>query len=351
MFDRILFIGLGGAGQRHLRLFKENCLEETQFIAYRSKSKTPTLNVDFTVNENKTLEELYGIKIYENLEDTIDPQPDLVVISTPSAMHIEYAQFFAEKGINIFVEKPLSHSLQGFKKLYDTVINNNIFLQVGFQRRYHPHLSEINQIIKSRLIGDITNAIFTVASYVPFWHPYEDYKKLYACRKDLGGGVLLTEIHEFDLCIWYFGKPKSVTCVGGTYSKVGLDVEDTVHVTLDYVTFSVQINLTFWQKHAERSLFIAGEGGSLSWNQEGNVLKIENYNNQNIEIRKDIDISNDLMFDCQIQDILLNHSPEKSSLNLLDSSMSLSIVMAAKKSMEENRTVNLENNNYIGCVS
>ena len=76
----------------------------------------------------------------------------------------------------------MSHSLRGFKKLYDTVINNNIFLQVGFQRRYHPHLSEIHQIIKSRFIGDITNAIFTVASYVPFWHPYEDYKKLYACR-------------------------------------------------------------------------------------------------------------------------------------------------------------------------
>ena len=31
--------------------------------------------------------------------------------------------------------------------------------------------------------------------------------------------------------------PKSVTCVGGTYSKVGLDVEDTAHVTLDYENF------------------------------------------------------------------------------------------------------------------
>ena len=149
MFSRILFIGLGGAGQRHLRLFKENCSEETEFIAYRSKSKTPTLNVDFSVNENKTLEELYDIKIFENLDDAIKAHPDLVVISNPSSMHMKYAQLFAEKGINIFVEKPLSDSLQGFKKLYDTVINKNIFFKVGFQRRYHPHLSEINQIIKS----------------------------------------------------------------------------------------------------------------------------------------------------------------------------------------------------------
>ena len=33
-------------------------------------------------------------------------------------------------------------------------------------------------------------------SDVTKWHPYENYKNLYACRKDLGGGVILTECHE-----------------------------------------------------------------------------------------------------------------------------------------------------------
>ena len=60
MFKRILFIGLGGAGQRHLRLFSENCSKGTELIAYRSSSKTPVLNSDFTVNDSYSLEELYG---------------------------------------------------------------------------------------------------------------------------------------------------------------------------------------------------------------------------------------------------------------------------------------------------
>ncbi len=342
MLKRILFIGLGGAGQRHLRLFKENLADENvEFVAYRSTNKTPLLNPDFSVNQEESLESVYGIKVYDDLDEALALKPDLAVISTPSSMHLKYAQLCANNGINIFVEKPLSHSHEGLNKLYKTVLKKKIFLQVGFQRRYHPHLNEIHNILKSDGIGAITNAIMTVASYVPFWHPYEDFRNLYACRKELGGGVLLTEIHEFDLCIWYFGKPKSVTCVGGTYSKVGLDVEDTVHVTLNYVTFSVQVNLTFWQKHAERSIFIAGEDGSLSWNQGENTLQFENYNNQNTVVNRGKNITNDLMFELQIQDIISNHSQDNSSMNLLNSSISLSIVLAAKKSMEEDRTINL----------
>ncbi|MDB0021091.1 Gfo/Idh/MocA family oxidoreductase [Candidatus Pseudothioglobus singularis] len=342
MLKRILFIGLGGAGQRHLRLFKENLKDKNvEFIAYRSINKTPLLNPDFSVNQEESLESVYGIKVYDDLDEAIALKPDLAVISTPSSMHIGYAQLCAEKGINIFVEKPLSHSHEGYQKLYDTVIKKKLFFQVGFQRRFHPCLKEVNDIIKNKEIGSITNAIMTVASYIPFWHPYEDFKQLYACRNDLGGGVLLTEIHEFDLCVWYFGKPTFVTCVGGTYSNVGLDVEDTVHVILDYNEFSVQINLTFWQKHAERSLFIAGEKGRLSWNQDENIFEVENYNNQKVKIKKN-DISNDLMFDSQVKDILLNHGENSSTSNLIDSFLSLSIVLAAKKSMKERRSVKLD---------
>ena len=63
MFKRILFIGLGGAGQRHLRLFKEALLgEDVEFIAYRSTRKTPLLNPDFSTNLEESIENFYKIK-------------------------------------------------------------------------------------------------------------------------------------------------------------------------------------------------------------------------------------------------------------------------------------------------
>jgi predicted dehydrogenase len=340
VYKKILFIGLGGAGQRHLRLFKENLNKDTELIAFRSTKKTPTLNSDFTTNSNVSLEELYNVKIYNNLDDALNSFPDLVVISTPSSTHMHFTKLCAEKGIDIFVEKPLSDSLHGLNNLKDTIIRKNILFQVGFQRRYHPHFKEIKKLTSEGQIGAITNVAMTVSSYIPFWHPYEDFKELYACRKDLGGGVLLTEIHEFDLCIWFFGKPISVTCIGGTYSNVGLDVEDTAHVILDYGTFLVQVNLTFWQKHLERSVFIAGEDGCLSWNQDENLLKIKNYQSGS-EVENYAEMNNDSMFLSQVKDIL-NPISDKSSVNLDDSYLSISIVMAAKKSMEEKKSIYLD---------
>ena len=341
MLNRILFIGLGGAGQRHLRLFREN-LPNVDLIAYRSANKTPLLNSDFSVNQNESIEDVYQIKIYNNLKEVLALKPDLVVISTPSSMHLEYAQLCASKGINVFVEKPISNSLEGLQTLRDTVERNNVAIQVGFQRRFHPHLSKVKEIIKSGRIGQVLTVNFTVASYIPRWHPYENYLDLYACRKELGGGVLLTEIHEIDLAIWYFGMPKSVVCIGGTYSDVGMDVEDTVRLTLDYTNFSVQINLTFWQKHHERTLSISGEEGFLSWNQDSDLLKEEYCNEtKGLVNHSSSNSDNDVMFDLQIKSLIESMSALTSEANMSDSIASIKIVEAAKKSMLRNKIINL----------
>jgi len=339
MFKRIIFIGLGGAGQRHLRIFKQNTPQETELIGYRSTSKTPVLNPDFTVNKQDSLEKLYGVTIYSDLEGALDHKPDLAIISTPSSMHMDYVKFFLSKGISVFVEKPLSNSLANFDEIKSLIASNNVTFQVGFQRRFHPQLSKINDLLKSGVIGRISNVILTVASYIPFWHPYEDFRDLYACRKDLGGGVLLTEIHEFDLCIWYFGSPKSVTCLGGTYSQVGMDVEDTARVVLDYGDFLVQVNLTFWQKHAERSISISAEDGYLFWSQDDNALVEEYYNGREKIVSNISNYTNDMMFDLQSKSVLSGLSKSESEQNLIDSNLSLSIVLAAKRSMDEDRKV------------
>ena len=343
MLNRILFIGLGGAGQRHLRLFRDN-LPNVDLIAYRSTNKTPLLNSDFSVNQNESIEDVYQIKIYNNLKEVLALKPDLVVISTPSSMHLEYAQLCASKGINVFVEKPISNSLEGLQTLRDTVEKNNVAIQVGFQRRFHPHLSKVKEIIKSGRIGQVLTVNFTVASYIPRWHPYENYLELYACRKELGGGVLLTEIHEIDLAVWYFGMPKSVVCVGGTYSDVGMDVEDTVSLILDYIKFSVQINLTFWQKHHERSFSISGEDGRLYWDQDDDILVEEYFDNPSKGIKyENPNPGNDAMFDSQIKSIIENLGPLVSENNMNDSIASLKIVEAAKESMSKGEVVKLTN--------
>ena len=90
--DKIFFVGLGGAGQRHLRMFKNHLPKKTEFSAFRSTGKTPLLNSNFSVNTKENIEEKYNLKIYKSLEDGLKNQPDLIVISTPSSLHYNAAK-------------------------------------------------------------------------------------------------------------------------------------------------------------------------------------------------------------------------------------------------------------------
>ena len=65
------------------------------------------------------------------------------------------------------------------------------------QFRFNPLIKKTKSIIDSGLIGSINTGIFMNCEYLPDWHKYEDYKNSYA-SKNLGGGSILTQIHELD---------------------------------------------------------------------------------------------------------------------------------------------------------
>lgn len=339
--EKILFVGLGGAGQRHLRIFKSLLVPQTVFTAFRSTRHTPLLNADFSVNEAATIEDHYGLKTFNTLEAALDDGPDLVVISTPSALHLETAQLAADRGIGVFVEKPFSHTLTGFDAFKDTARANDLVFFISFQRRFHSLINKARQIIADGKLGDVFSAVFNVASYVPAWHGYEDFRQLYACRKDLGGGVLLTEIHELDLCHWFFGLPQTVSCTGGTLCGVDMDVEDTAHVSLGYPGLAVSVNLCFMQKHNRRNFFVAGTKGYLEWDQDGNRLTFEDYETGNIENYAEPDAANDDMFIAQAAYFLKMLSSKDSPRQLENAHASLAMAEAAKQSMVSGGPVSL----------
>ena len=331
MFKRILFIGLGGAGQRHLRIFRELC-PNAQLVAYRRTAKTPLLNANFSVNSKNTIENKYNLKIYSDIDNTFDSKPDLTIISTPTSRHFKPMMLAVKSGSSVFVEKPWSNSLKGFEEFRKGIIKNNLYFHISFQRRFHPMLCRVHKLLAQNHIGNIMTASFTVYSNVPFWHPYEDWKELYAVRSDLGGGVLLTEIHEIDLILWFFGLPYSVFCSGGNRSAENLPIEDTVQMTLMYDDFSVQVTLCFMHENTKRNLHIAGSNGEISWDEQCNTLIVNTYNNEPKEF-SDRGFSNDDMFVEQAKQFITNWSSEKTIDSLGSASTSLSVVEAAKKSI------------------
>jgi predicted dehydrogenase len=338
----VLFIGLGGAGQRHLRILKDILPKETSFSTFRKTAKTPLLNSDFTVNNHKDLIDTYSLKVFNSIESAFDSNPDLTVISTPTSLHRESIMLALKSGSAIIVEKPWGESLFNFDLFKQEILKKELPFLISFQRRYHPLISKTNDLIKSGKIGKPMVAIFTVFSDVTTWHTYEDWKNLYAVRKDLGGGVLLTEIHEIDLVYWFFGLPKSVYCIGGNRGADKLDVEDTVQLSLIYDNFSVQLTICFVHKNKIRQYYIAGTDGSLSWDEKSNKLLYTNFKGITEEHIQPSDFTNDSMFISQAKHFINNWEILDTQNSILSAGCSLAIVESASKSIKSKKVEEID---------
>jgi len=336
----VLFVGLGGAGQRHLRILRQR-LPQARFSAYRHTSATPLLTADFKPQPG-LLEQAYDLALFPTLQAALDERPDLVVISTPSSLHYGPALAAARRGLGLLVEKPWSDTLAGFADFQDTVMRQVPPFHLSFQRRFHPLVRRMRELVAAGQLGRITRVHMEVASYVPAWHPYEDWRRLYAVRRDLGGGVLLTECHEIDLCYWMFGLPQCVSCLGGNFGPEPLEVEDTVELTLDYGNFTAQLSLCFMQREARRSIEIAGSAGHVLWQVAGNRLTHVDYDSGRRDETADADFTNDAMFEAQADALLATSADDADTEAQLHAAWaSQAMIAAARLSMVERRAVAL----------
>ncbi len=290
---KILFIGLGGAGQRHLRIVKSK-FEDAKLYGLRRKKNTPSLNPDFTIKKSSTLEKDYNLQLIESIEEIKKIQPNLTVIASPSAMHCSDILYAAESGSDIIVEKPGAMSSEEAKKIKKVVLEKKLKFLVSFQRRFHPLVKKFRENILNNKIGKASYIKISTKSFVPDWHPYEDFRNLYACRKDLGGGVIPTEIHEIDIILWIFGNPNKIEVSSSNSSNFNLDVEDTAFIRLSFDNLVVEADLCFMDKDAKREIFVEGECGSMKLDLIHQNLEINK--NESNKILVNSNIQNDDQF-------------------------------------------------------
>ena len=107
-------------------------------------------------------------------------------------------------------------------------------------------------LIDAKFFGNILSVQAEIGEYLPNWHRYEDYRQMYAAREDLGGGVILSQIHEMDLIYWFFGLPENDLLPGGKLSKLEIDVEDTASSLMQYEGSFGRFPITFHQDFLQR---------------------------------------------------------------------------------------------------
>ena len=183
-------------------------------------------------------------------------------------------------------------------------------------------------------IGNIVGAQLVNGEYLPNWHPYEDYRLSYASRKDLGGGALVTQIHDFDYATWLFGKPEKIYAVGGHFSDLEVDVEDSAQILMQIKGIPVSIQLDYLQWPPRRMLSVTGDKGSIKCDLSTMELTVSNRITETVKKQNFPNFNrNDLFIDEMKNFLAFVNGDENPVVTLTDGATSLRIALAAKSSM------------------
>lgn len=256
---KVLVVGYGSIGKRHVsNLLK---ISNIEVIVY---------------TRQKNLQQLKGkCIVYDNLKDCLMHKPNAAIIANNTNEHIKIALKLAKHGIHLFIEKPLSNSLSGIQKLLEFVENKKMITMIGCNLRFHKCILKIKELVDHKSIGKIISVSSESGSYLPDWHPNENYKKSYASKEDLGGGVILTCIHEIDYLYWFFGEIKEVFSSSGNYTDLKISAEDLsisiIHFKNDIIG---ELHLDYFQRPAIRKCKIIGTKGIIYWDSDINTVKI-----------------------------------------------------------------------------
>jgi predicted dehydrogenase len=257
---KFLIAGLGSIGRRHFRNLI--ALGETDIVLLRTRKAT--LPDD----------ELAGYPVETDLQEALRKyKPEAVIVSNPTAFHLDVAIPAAQAGCHILLEKPVSHSLERLDVLQRTAETSGSRILVGFQFRYHPTLNKARALIQSNVLGKILTVHAHWGEYLPQWHPWEDYRQSYAARADLGGGVILTLTHPLDYLRYLLGEVEALWSFNGHTSPLEIDVEDVAEIGLKFTNGAVGgVHLNYFQRPPAHRLEIVGADGTLRWDNSDGIL-------------------------------------------------------------------------------
>ena len=134
----MLVVGYGSIGKRHV----QNLLEKK------------SLEV-IVVTKQKIISKNSRLKIIHNLDEALKEKPDIGFVTNETRFHLPTAIKLARNGINLFIEKPLSDSLNQVKTLQKIVKDKKLITMIGCNLRFFPPILKIKKLIEQNKIGKI----------------------------------------------------------------------------------------------------------------------------------------------------------------------------------------------------
>ena len=257
---KALFIGLGSIGTRHLQNLTALCEKKgipLQADALRSGSRPLRPGAAELLHAQYTDWAALG-------------EYDLAFITNPTHLHAEAIQKLAGRAKALFIEKPIFEATG-----YDLAalgLGEHQKAYVAAPMRWCGTMLALKEELP-RLKPYSARVI--CSSYLPDWRPGVDYRTVYSAHREMGGGVTIDLIHEWDYLVELFGVPSQVYNLKGTFSHLEIDSDDLSVYIARYPGLLAEVHLDYFGRTYRRSIELFCKNGTVTADFGAGTLTLE----------------------------------------------------------------------------
>jgi len=244
---RILIVGTGSIGERHLKCFLST-----------GRAEVSVCEVDGGLR--RRIVEGYEVGgEFRELGEALSAGQDGVVIATPAHLHIPMARQAIEAGLPVLIEKPLSTSLAGVEALRQA--GEGRVVGVAYIYRSYPMLVAMKAAVDEGRFGRPLHLIAVSGQHFPTYRPA--YRDIYYADPARGGGAIQDALtHLINAGMWLVGPLDRVVADAAHQSLEGVEVEDTVNVLTRHGAVLGSYSLNQHQAPNETVLTVVCERGT-----------------------------------------------------------------------------------------
>ncbi len=261
----VAVVGYGSIGRRHLANLER--LDVGRRLVVRRRE-----------GANPAFAPPLDAAVVHSDDEAIESGIDAAIICNPTCFHVATAEKYIAAGVPVLIEKPVCAVGQedAAARLAAIACERSVAAGVAYCLRYHPAYRLAREAVAAGRLGRLRAAKAWFESYLPDWHPWEDYRQSYAARAELGGGVLPTLDHEIDLLNWCLGEPEGVDGEVSASRLLEMDVPDSARLRIVYPgDVTAEVSLSLCRRARSRGFELIGDRGTLSFSWQTGTLLLE----------------------------------------------------------------------------
>lgn len=330
--EKICVVGLGSIGRRHCKVLKSHGFNDIIGIDLREDRRM------------QALDETGIAEVSNNLNNILSTtERDTVFITLPTAFHTEILEQAVEHGCNLFIEKPVAATPDGLDEIAKNAKIKSLSSHVAYCYRYAPSVQRLKSIIDSSALGRILSVRLHISTYLPDWHPWEDYRDFYMAKLDQGGGARLDESHGIDLIRWLFGEIESVFAKVSTVSDLEITSDDLTVMILELKNKIIaEAHFDLLGRTPRIGLEVIGSEGTVLWDRISGKIEIYNISSNSWET-EDFG-SNDFLksYDMQLEHVMECFAKNQSTpCDLEDGIKTMRVLDAALKASQQQKVITI----------